>query len=180
MGQFPGPRSISGYVSATLGLPSIVPNVGGAGFAPDVEAKWIDANVNGALGVMKHLGMLRGEPARPSRFFHFETRGYRVVPRRAGLLLPRVGPDRLVTEIAKGTVLGEVISPYTFETLEQLVAPVDGVLFGVGRLTPLRPGDWAYFVAEGSAKSSRWVSAGGSTRDIATRMLEGAGVTNQH
>jgi predicted deacylase len=176
MGQFPGPRSITGYASATLGIPSIGPNVGGAGFAPDIEAEWLAANVNGALGVMRHLGMLRGEPARPPRFFHFETRGHRVVPRRAGLLLPRIGPERLVTEVTRGTPLGEVVSPYTFEILEELVAPVDGVVFGVGRMTPLRPGDWAYVVAEGSAKSSRWLPAAGSTREIAARMLEGAGV----
>ncbi|MGH2713906.1 MAG: succinylglutamate desuccinylase/aspartoacylase family protein [Thermoleophilaceae bacterium] len=171
MGQFPGPRSIGGYAGAALGIPSIGPNLGGAGFAPEVEESWLDSNVRGIFNVLRQLRMLPGEPVLPARFFHFETRGHRLVPRRAGMLMPKLGPDALVTAVREGTLLAEVVSPFTFEVLESIVAPADGVIFGVARNYPVRPGDWAFFLAESDSPSSRWIDAAGTVADIADTTL---------
>jgi hypothetical protein len=65
-------------------------------------------------------------------------------------------------------VLGTVESPHTFERLEELTAPVDGVLFGVARDYMVRPGDWAYFVAESKRDDSLWIDRKGSVSDMAT------------
>ncbi len=168
MGGFPGPRSIAGYAGSALKIPNIGPCLGGLGFAPEVERDWLEQNVRGVQNVLRHLGMLDGEPAGlPDRYFHFASRGRRVVPSVGGFLRAGRGPEALMTEVAKGTVLGAVTSPYTFEPLEDLVAPEDGVLFGVARDYQVRPGDWAYFLAESQHPGSAWLERSGSVGAMA-------------
>ncbi len=168
MGAFPGPRSIAGYAGSVLKIPNIGPCLGGLGFAPEVERDWLEQSVRGVQNVLRHLGMLDGEPTGlPARYFHFGSRGHRVVPSKGGFLRANHGPEALMTEVRKGTVLATVTSPYTFERLEDLVAPVDGVLFGIARDYQVRPGDWAYFLAESSHPDSAWVDRSGSVNDVA-------------
>ena len=169
MGAFPGPRSIAGYAGSVRKIPNIGPCLGGLGFAPEIERGWVDEQVRGVRNVLRHFGMLDGEPeGLPARYFHFGSRGHRVVPSKGGYLRAGHGPDALMSEVAKGTVLGTVESPYTFEEIEQLTAPVDGVLFGVARDYMVRPGDWAYFVAESKRADSLWIDRTGSVGDMAT------------
>lgn len=168
MGQFPGPRSIAGYAGSVLNIPNLGPCLGGLGFGPDVEREWLDQNVRGVQNVMRHIGMLEGElTGLTSRYFHFGSRGHRVVPRTGGYLRAGYGPDSLMTEVKRGTVLGSVTSPHTFKEQEQLVAPADGVLFGVARDYMVRPGDWAYFLAETGRPDTAWVERKGSVKDTA-------------
>ncbi len=123
---------------------------------------------------MRHLGMLDGEPTElTDRYFHFASRGHRVVPRTGGYLRAGHGPEALMTEVRKGTVLGTVTSPHTFAEQEQLVAPVDGVIFGVARDYMARPGDWAYFVAETGRADSTWVERRGSVVEMADTIERG-------
>ncbi|HUG05705.1 MAG TPA: succinylglutamate desuccinylase/aspartoacylase family protein [Candidatus Limnocylindria bacterium] len=169
MGAFPGPRSIAGYAGSVRKIPNIGPCLGGLGFGPEIEREWLDQSVRGVHNVLRHLGMVDGDPTGlPSRYFHFASRGHRVVPRKGGYLRAGRGPEALMTEVSKGTVLGTVTSPYTFERLEDLVAPADGVLFGVARDYMVRPGDWAYFIAESKHPDSAWVERTGSVKDTAT------------
>lgn len=163
--EFPGPRSITGYAGAILGIPAIGPNVGGSGFAATLEEEWIAANVRGLRNVMAHLGMVEGSVCASQRMFHFVTRGLRVVPRAGGLLEPAVEPEALGTEVHAGDLLGRVISPYTFDLVEELRAPAAGVLFGVCRQYPVRPGDWAFFVAPADADGSHWLEPETATTD---------------
>jgi predicted deacylase len=169
----PGPRSIAGYAVQVLGVPSISPIVGGAGFDAAMEDGWLQANAAGIRNVMVHLGMIDGAIALPERFFVCRTRGHRVVPRRGGLLAPMLGPEALLTDVAKGVLLGRVVSPYTFETIEELRAPVDGVLFGAARAYPVRPGDWAYFMADAVGRGSRWVDSADTVAATAERLRSG-------
>ena len=48
-------------------------------------------------------------------------------------------------------------SPYTFEELQRLEAPSDGLLTLMARTYPVRPGDWAFGVADTSHPESNWV-----------------------
>ena len=75
----------------------------------------------------------------------------------AGLLRSFHGGEALRKTVRRGTVLGEVISPYTFEVLERLLAPADGLLFYTARDYPVRPGDWAYGVADIEDEDIRWI-----------------------
>ncbi len=168
MGAFPGPRSIAGYAGSVRKIPNIGPCLGGLGFAPEFERDWLEQSVRGVHNVLRHLGMVDGEPSGlPSRYFHFGSRGRRVVPTKGGFLRAGHGAAALLTEVEQGTVLGAVTSPYTFEILEELVAPVDGVLFGVPRDYQVRPGDWAYFLAETGNPDSAWIERAGSVTDVA-------------
>lgn len=171
MSAFPGPRSLEGYASGILEIPCIAPNLGGLGFSPDIEEQWILDGLNGLRGVAIHMGLLDGAIAMPPRYFHFTSRGRRVVPRRAGLVEPHVTADRLGARVPQGQVLGTLRDPYTFAVVEELVAPADGVLFGLARSNAVRPGDWAFFVADERDADSRWVESIGGVATVADRML---------
>jgi predicted deacylase len=164
-----GPRSIGAH-AITLGIPNIAPNIGGAGFSAAIEEEWVQANVSGIRNVMIQLGMLAGSIVLPPRFFACRSRGYRVVPKHGGLLEPVLGPEALLTEVTAGDLLGRVVSPYTFETIEELRAPVDGVIFGVARSHPVWPGDWGYFVADGTLPGNRWVASAASVAATVERI----------
>ncbi len=153
--EFPGPRSAVGYAGAQLGVVPLVVEIGGAGFAPELEERWIEENVNGMMSVMRAIGMLPGEPIRLERYFHY-TRNIRVNPSVAGYLLPEIGPEALTRDAPAGTMAGRVISPYSFEELEVLRAPVRGVWTLIARPYPVRPGYWAYAVADLDAPGTGW------------------------
>lgn len=157
---FPGPKSAIGYAGGVLGIPALGVEVGGAGFGPALESRWRAEMVDGILAVMGELGMLDHRPAdRPARQLVYSV-SHRVNPTVGGILRSRVGGDSLAEEVSAGTVLGTVTSPYTLETLEELVAPADGLLFYTARDYPVHPGDWAYGIADTSAGEVLWVENG--------------------
>jgi hypothetical protein len=69
-------------------------------------------------------------------------------PRVGGVLYPEVGLDCLGRQVAGGTLLGRVVSPYTFETLEEIRQPFERgyMILLRGALTRVNPGDYAYMV----------------------------------
>jgi predicted deacylase len=153
--RFPGPRSAAGYAGVNLGVVPLLVEVGGAGFAPEVEERWIEENVAGMMSVMRAIGMLDGEPIRLPRYLHF-NRTARVNPSVAGYLLPEIGPEMLTRDAEPGQVAGRVISPYSFEELEVLRAPVRGAWVLVSRPYPVRPGYWAFGVANLEDPGTGW------------------------
>lgn len=162
--HFPGPRSSIGYAGGVLGIPALGVEVGGAGFSPALEAGWKKATVDGTRAVMAKLGMIAQAPAvLPPRQLVYRT-SHRVNPKNGGVLRSRFGGDKLATGVTAGTVLGEVVSPYTFEVIEELVAPVDGLLFYTARDHPLHPGSWAYGIAQTSGPDVRWIDNAGVER----------------
>jgi predicted deacylase len=145
----PGPRSASAYAGVTFGVPSIIAEVGGLGFDHRLERRWREQNIQGVLGVMKHLGMIDAAPAgEGSTEFMFFTRDWVVRPTTSGLLIPAIEPDRLGTRVEKGELLARIVSPTTFEELETLSAPRDGALFCVARTYPVQPHNYAYGAAD--------------------------------
>jgi predicted deacylase len=155
MGVLPGPRSASGYAAAQLGVPSIIAEVGGLGFDERFERRWREQNIRGVLGVMGHLGMVNepgsdsGADARAAaEEFRFFSSDWIVRPTTSGLLVPLIGPERLGTKVAKDDLLARVISATTFEELEELRAPRDGVLFCVPRSYPVQPHNYAFGAAD--------------------------------
>ena len=154
--SFPGPRSACGYAGAVLKIPNLIAGIGGAGFDKELEESWLKTNVDGIRNVMKHVGMLPGVLDLPEKYLVWEKR-WRVNPSVGGYLLPEVTAADLMSEVASGQLLGRVVSPYTFEVLEELRAPGDGILFFAAREYPVRPGDWAFGVIEADDEMTRWV-----------------------
>jgi predicted deacylase len=155
---FPGPRSAIGYAGSVLGIPALGVEVGGVGFGPRLEGEWKRQTLEGIQRVMHAIGMLDGDPpvAAPARQLIYRT-SHRVNPRVGGMLRSRYGGEALGAEVEAGSLLGEVVSPYTFGVLEELRAPADGLLFYTARDYPVHPGDWAFGIADTDDASARWV-----------------------
>jgi uncharacterized protein len=158
VGNFPGPASLAGYAGMSLGIPSCIGELGGAGFHHDEEETWIEATVHGIENVLREFGMLAGQNAPTRRHLHFENK-VRVNPSVGGMLHPVQDREQLGREVAKDELLARVVSPYTFEVLEELRAPFDGYLAWIPRWYPVRPGDWAFGVIPKDDPTTRWVEA---------------------
>lgn len=157
--KFPGPKSGIGHAGQVMGIPGIISEVGGAGFDPELEEHWISENVEGIQGVLREMKILPGSPRLAEKILVFDT-VRRVNPTNAGFVEPVFPPEDLMKrEVAKGELLGRVWSPYTFEVIEELRAPVRGLVDMVAREYPTRPGDWAYLLVDLDSPGNRWLSA---------------------
>lgn len=151
-----GPRTSVGYAGEHYKIPGIVAEVGGLGFGENQEGAWLETNVRGTLGVMKHLGMVPGEPERLKRVLRIGDY-WRVSPRVGGYLEPVIGLDRQFTEFAPSELMARVVSPLTFEVVDELRSPGRGTLFYSCRSHMARPGGWAFGVAD--MEKSAWIDA---------------------
>ena len=57
--------------AGTIGIPSAVPEIGGGGHGESYEGICEKLGVDGTMNVLKHLGMIDGEPVLPEKQFHF-------------------------------------------------------------------------------------------------------------
>jgi predicted deacylase len=129
-------------VTRARGVPSVTVELGGG----DVDqATFVARGLTGIENVMHALGMLPGPPApRPKQTVVHEIVTLR--PRHGGLLVPEAPP--LGQPVAGGAVLGRVVSPYTFETLEVIRNPVARGVMILSHLTVdvVQPGDYGYMI----------------------------------
>jgi hypothetical protein len=147
--HFPGPKSACGYAGEILGVPNMVIEIGGSGFGHELEERWIGEVTSGLCSVARHLEILPGQPDVHDDPYVYDLMT-RVNPSVGGYLIPDIAPHMLTRPVTAGTQLGRVVSPYTFEELEILEAPVDGRLVMVARPYPVRPGDWAFGIGSQS------------------------------
>jgi predicted deacylase len=142
--QVEGYAGTMGALAAAQGKTAVVAEIGG-GYARDAE--YIAMGVRGVLNVMRHLGMLDGRPQRPPQQIVL-TEIATLRPGHGGLLYSELEPDRIGAEVAKGTLLGRVVSPHTFELLEDLRAPFarNVILLLRPGVTAVNPGDYAYML----------------------------------
>jgi len=134
------------------GVPAVNPEVGGAWLGPHATNYYIGMMVNGLKGMMQHLGMIEGSPA-PRSQLHFDLKARREIrPKNSGYLVSRFErPEDLGELIREGTKLGEVIDPYTYQVIEELVAPHDGYLFFSRYSGMVGGGTQAFALAEAAA-----------------------------
>jgi predicted deacylase len=133
------------------GIPFFTVELGGGSF---LDAHYLEHGVRGVTNVLRQLKMLDGEVVRPpSQTIVTEMAVVR--PRFGGVLHPEIGLDQLGKEVAGGTLLGRVVSPYTFETLEEIRSPFNrGIMILLrGAIMRVHPGDYGYMVA--NAESAR-------------------------
>ncbi len=157
VGGFPGPRSLLGYAGERAGIPTSGSMIGGVGFERAIEERFQAANLRGIANVMAHMGMITGRPELPAEYLVYET-VQRVNPRVGGLLVPRRSTDEFGRRVTAGEILGEVVSPYTLESIETLSAPTDGYLAYWARDYPVRPGDWSFGVIPADHPGTRQVT----------------------
>lgn len=131
------------------GIPTIVIEIGGGALR---DTMYIELGLRGAYNVLKELDMLDGDPIVPDEQILVKQLAT-IRPNTGGVLYPEVGLDHLGKVVPGGSVLGRVISPYTFDELEVLEAPFERSLLVLVRATPTRvnPGDYAFMAANPDA-----------------------------
>ncbi len=153
------PATASGYANS-LGVITAVAEIGGGGLSGPVQKKAVQIGVEGVLNVLRYLKMIPGEPTVPNKQLYCITQPH-VRPTKAGYLLSEFEPDDLLADlplgvpVSQGDLLGVVFDPYTFEELEQLLAPADGVLYSCRTSGPIEAGSHAYAVA--AYEGGRWI-----------------------
>jgi len=138
---FPG--SITAY-ALSLGIPALALEIGGG---LDLDPKYLEGAVRGVLNVMKHLGMLEGDPELPKTQILLKERAL-IKPKYGGILHTEVGLDKLNEILPKGEVICRVVSPMTFEELETITAPYEETITFMlrGKQTMVQPGNTTCFV----------------------------------
>lgn len=157
------PKVFAGTGKATLaklGVPATAVEVGGAEMGGALERRFTEIQVTGVLNVMKELGMLPGDQVLPTKQAFFQN-APKVRPTKAGYLISEFEPEDLLkngqmgVEIEADTVLGRVFDAYTLEEIEELRAPVAGILYMTRRSGPVHAGWHAFGIVEGS--NIEWV-----------------------
>ena len=121
---------------------SVVVELGGG----DVDqGAYVRRGVEGLRNVLRSLQMLPGATAAPPR--QIVLREIAVIrPHQGGLLLPEV--TEMGGEVRGGTVLGRIVSPYSFEELEVIRAPFDRGIVVLTHQTAdvVEPGIYGYMI----------------------------------
>jgi hypothetical protein len=149
-------RTSMGCAGTKYKIPGIVPEIGGLGFGEDIEKDWLSQNIKGITGNLKYLNMLDGEPDLCSEYL-FINDYWRTSPKNAGFIETKIGLDRQFTAIKKNEHLADVIDPETFEIIEEIKSPGEGVLFYTCRDYMSRPGGWTFGIANMENENSRWI-----------------------
>jgi len=149
--SYPGTLALA---ARERGIPVVVSELGG--HARTAEA--IESGVRGIMNLLRKLGMSEGEVELPDRQLFCPT--VQVLrARHGGILLSAYSSDQLGRSVPLGAELGTIISPHTFEQLEQLIAPFGPSLLALTRepVTHVEAGDYAFIVAD--AASARTISS---------------------
>jgi predicted deacylase len=145
--------------ASTLGIAAIVPELGGGGHGELFEQTCEDICVRGTRNVMIHLGMIDGKLETPEKQFYF-VKAPHVRATHGGYLVSYmeardVGIGREPREVQKGENLGVVYSPYSFEELEIIRAPCDGLVYACRVSGPVEPYNEVLAVAD--FEGSKWI-----------------------
>jgi predicted deacylase len=146
----------SHYMNLERGIPAANPEMGGSYLGPENTALYTTQAIAGLRGIMRHLGMIE-TPVKPPRQLDFDQKArHEIRPRHSGYLISKYERAAdLGTLIKQGTKLGEVVDIYSYEVLEQMLAPVDGYLFFSRYSGVVGAGTQAFALAEQA--TSRWL-----------------------
>ncbi len=126
------------------GIASIVVELGGGIVA---QQPFVKRGVAGTLNIIRAAGVIDGDPDPPPP--QTVVRGIEIVRPSQGGWLETEAP-RLGEPVAGGAVLGRVVSPYSFETLEVIHSPVERGIMILSHLNRnvVEPGDYGYMVGD--------------------------------
>lgn len=141
----------------TVGVPAITTELGDYYLLEPDPADPIgtrtaeDMGFVGITNVMKHLGMLEGDPVLPRSQIRVEPE-LNIRPSHGGLVVSDLGIPDIGRVFPKGTRLGTLYSPYSLEPLEEYTAPFDEtLLLGTLYQRPycrVLPGEFIYILAD--------------------------------
>ena len=125
-------------------IPVVVVELGG-GIVD--QTPYVERGLAGLLNMLRQLGVIDGEVAPPPR--QTVVRAIKTVrPTRGGLLETLAPP--LGRRIGGGELLGRIVSPYTFEVLEEIPTPYGEGIMILSHLSRnlVEAGDYAYMVGD--------------------------------
>ena len=125
-------------------IPAVVVELGG-GIVD--QRPYAERGLKGVLNMLRHLLVIEGSPTPPPR--QTVVAAIKTIrPTRAGLLETLAPPLREL--ITKGQLLGRVVSPYTFEVLEEITTPYDHGVMILSHLSRnlVESGDYGYMVGD--------------------------------
>jgi predicted deacylase len=145
--------------AGTLGIPAIIPELGGGGHGESFEKTCEDICVHGTRNIMIHLGMIEGTPSVPEIQFYFVNAPH-VRSMHGGYLVTDleawdVGVSKEPREVRKGERLGVVYGPYSFEELEIVRAPCDGLIYACRVSGLVEP--YSEILAVADFEGSKWI-----------------------
>ena len=146
----------SHYVNLQRNIPAANPEMGGSYLGPENTALYTRQAISGLRGIMAHLGMIEGS-AKPPRQLDFNQKArHEIRPLNSGYLVSNYEQaGDLGKLIKRGAKLGEVVDLYSYEVLEEMIAPVDGYLFFSRYSGVVGAGTQAFALAAEAA--SRWL-----------------------
>jgi hypothetical protein len=111
---------IGGYARS---LGAKITGVEMGGRSPD-EEKWAQRLATGLRRALSVCGVLKPDPTIPPPDTAIPLKPSTVLrPSRGGILKPAIDHTRIGTLVTQGTLLGTLVDPVTFETLEEFRAP---------------------------------------------------------
>jgi len=134
-------------VALARNIPITVVEIGGGYRDQDEHVK---NGVRGVCNMMRHVGALPGSAEqRPRQLLLHEIKVMR--PRHGGICVPA----RQLTPgswLDAGEKLADIVSPYSFDTLETMTAPFERNVVVLTRnyVTRINPGDYTFMVGNGS------------------------------
>lgn len=138
---------IGGYAK---GLGAKIASVEMGGRSPD-EAKWAQRIATGLRRAMIASGVLKPDPTIPPAGKAIPLKPTQVLrPSRGGILIPAVDHTVIGTLVDQNTLLGTLVDPVSFETVEEFRAPFSQTALMLLRptLTRLEGGAMTYVVSE--------------------------------
>ncbi|MBI4278127.1 MAG: succinylglutamate desuccinylase/aspartoacylase family protein [Armatimonadetes bacterium] len=126
-----------GEAAGLLGIPTLVPELGGGGRIWD---HFLQDGVRGTRNVMIGLEMIDGPMEGTDQPQHVARTGQWARPAHGGFVINRVELGDVVEEAG---ILGEVLDPYG-QVVETLRAPFKSVILDTRFTTAVHPGDWTF------------------------------------
>lgn len=126
------------------GIPAITPEIGGEGRLREPETQ---LNVCGIRNVMRHIGIIEGElEGIPDQYIKVEgdPEGEYWNCHTGGVLRSHV---QLGDQVEAGDLLGVLVNPLG-EAMEEIRAPISGIIMGMRTKPHTVAGDWTYFVGK--------------------------------
>jgi len=127
------------YESVAAGVASIISEAG-LGYRTQPIEEFVMAHVDGTLNLLKHFGMLDGEPAKPERQRYLDMEWQGVTAPVAGVFTA-IADQGDIPE--KGEVIGR-ITDLDGSVLAEVTAPVTGVVHSMFPRRVVYPGDRLY------------------------------------
>ncbi len=124
------------------GIVTLVAECGGMGIVDHT----IDQGAVCIHNVMKHLGMIAGEPAKPAR--QIMVSNYVVYRSLAGGFYLGEPDVVLGAEVQKGQLLGRIVDSLTSEVREECTSPVHGIIVSRRVRLPINPGGYIAHIAD--------------------------------